>query len=332
MTAKVYILLLNWNGWRDTIECLESVFRLDYPDFRVIVCDNGSADGSLEKIRGWAEGRVPVDVPVEHPLHGLTSPPVAKPVRVAEYDRVAAEAGGDVHDHSRLVLIQTGANLGFAGGNNVGLRYALKRGDFSYVWLLNNDTVVQPDALSWLVARMAARPDAGMCGSTILLYDKPDTTWALGGGYLQPWLAHFQGLGDRKPYPGHGITTEYIESRLDYLAGASMLVAHDFLRDIGLMCEDYFLYFEEPDWAMRARGRYKLAFAGKSVLYHKVGASTALYDLSEKSSTANYLFRNFFKFYARFYPVILPVMAVKVLYKYLEYRYKRWKNPRTKLS
>jgi len=61
---SVYVVILNWNGWQDTIECLESVFRLDYPSFRVIVCDNGPRDGSPEHIRAWAEGslREPVQL------------------------------------------------------------------------------------------------------------------------------------------------------------------------------------------------------------------------------------------------------------------------------
>src|SRR5450631_1463343 len=117
---KVYILILNWNGWQDTIECLETVFRNDYPNYQVIVCDNDSTDSSLDKIKAWAEGRLePKNVENEY-LRALSSPPVAKPVTYREYSRTRAEKGGAADDGDvSLILIQTGANLGFAGGNNV---------------------------------------------------------------------------------------------------------------------------------------------------------------------------------------------------------------------
>src|SRR3972149_2191038 len=94
---KAYIIILNYNGWADTIECLESVFRNDYPDYRVIVCDNNSQDGSLEYIKAWAEGRLNAPVP-RNLLWEHSFPPVPKPVLYVEYNRVQAEAGGCVGD------------------------------------------------------------------------------------------------------------------------------------------------------------------------------------------------------------------------------------------
>src|SRR5664279_2479168 len=97
-----YIILLNWNGWQDTIACVESCRKLSYPNFRILIVDNGSTDNSEAILRE----RLP-----------------------------------------DIELLQTGANLGFAGGNNVGIRHALAQGA-DYVWLLNNDTVVDAEALS----------------------------------------------------------------------------------------------------------------------------------------------------------------------------------------
>ena len=82
---KVYIIIVNWNGWKDTIECLESVFRNDFPAYQVIVCDNGSQDGSLDKIKAWATGDQKNDVRIDNPLYSLSNPPVAKPVSFIEY-------------------------------------------------------------------------------------------------------------------------------------------------------------------------------------------------------------------------------------------------------
>lgn len=318
--VTVYVLIINWNGWQDTIECLESVFRNDYPDYRVIVCDNDSGDGSLERIKAWAKGAQVAEVLYNNPLHQLSQPPVAKPIKYVEYSRVHAEAGGRLTDcTARLVLIQTGANLGFAGGNNVGLRYALARDDFDFVWMLNNDTVIEPDALTRLVQRLKDRPDAGMCGSTLPFYSEPGKIWALGGGTYNKWIAKSRSIGCGESVTNN-LSATWVEARMDYLAGASMLVSRPFLRDVGLMNEEYFLYFEEPDWAVRGRGRFALSFAPDSIVYHKVGASIGNLD----KGSARYWFaarlaiRNRLLFTRRFFPIALPTVALVCLGSLLE--------------
>lgn len=272
--ARVSIVIVNWNGWADTVECLESVFRLDYADFRVIVCDNGSEDGSPLRIAAWAEGRLDVVVPVHHPLRRLSFPPVGKPVRYREYDRDTAERGGDpLGGDVPLVLIRTGANLGFAGGVNVALRYVRARRDSSYVWLLNNDTVVDGGALRAVVRRAAAGEDVGMCGSTLCDYDRPGMIQALGGARYNRWLAVGRCIGEGRTLED-AIPAERVERSMSYVVGAAMLVSSSFLSVIGLMREEYFLYFEEVDWAVRGRRRFALGYAADSRVYHKGGAST----------------------------------------------------------
>ena len=86
------------------------------------------------------------------PRQDLLSPTVKKPISCTVYDRQQAENGGDPDSDPRLVLIRAGDNLGFAGGNNVGLKYALARSDLDYVWLLNNDTIVDLLSLQALVS------------------------------------------------------------------------------------------------------------------------------------------------------------------------------------
>lgn len=322
MNKYVYILILNWNGWGDTIECLESVFRLDYPCFRVIVCDNASSDGSLEKIRAWAEGRLDAYVPADHPMRSLSFPPVAKPLACDIHDRFAAESGGRVGDTPAITMIRTGANLGFAGGNNVGLRHALARDDFDFVWLLNNDTVVRPDALSQMVQRMGERPDAGICGSLMPYYDAPDVIWTTGGGTFNHWLAKSHSLDNRFPLSAAS-PRGTVEQRMKYIAGASMLVSKAFLRNIGLMCEEYFLYFEEPDWCFRSRGKYALAYADRSVVYHKVGISTSRHDKGPDRSAESYFFRSQILFTAKFFPLALPLVVLRVMVNRLKSAYRR---------
>ena len=307
---KVYIVILNWNGWRDTIESLESVLRNDYPSFQVVVCDNDSNDDSLDHIKEWATGGVQAPAPDDPSLRQLVVPPVQKPIAFVEYDRTLAELGGRAEDaETPLILIQTGANLGFAGGYNVGLRYALARGDFAYIWLLNNDTVIAPNALTALVSRMQERPDAGQCGSRLLFYDAPGTVQALGGASYNRFFASAKHVGAFSP-ADQPVDPPRIESCLDYVVGASLLVSRSFLRDIGLLSEDYFLYHEEIDWATRARGRYGIAYAHESIVYHKEGGSTgSSRDPALKSRTADYYsIRSRLRFTRAHYPLILPTV------------------------
>ncbi|MDD2366348.1 MAG: glycosyltransferase family 2 protein [Desulfuromonadaceae bacterium] len=289
---RVYIILLNWNGWRDTVECIESLLLLEYPNFRIVLCDNGSNDGSLDKIKDWANRRS---------------------VRYFECQRTLAESGVSERSDAILTLISNGENLGFAGGNNVGIRYAITRKDGYYFWLLNNDTVVKPDALIHLVARMQEQSSIGICGSTILSYNNRRRIQALGGGQYCRWIGLPWHYGRFRNY-NNKINYSKAESRINYVEGASMLVSRSFLEKVGLMCEDYFLYFEEADWAIRAQNYFKLGYAPESIVYHKVGASIGTNsNPSKKSYTSDYYnIKNRLLFTRRFYPAALPTVLMVI--------------------
>ncbi|MBI5750776.1 MAG: glycosyltransferase family 2 protein [Hydrogenophilales bacterium] len=272
--SRVCIVLVNWNGWRDTIECLESVFRLDYTDFTVVVCDNDSSDDSLERIKEWARGELIVS-PSNPTLAHLVTPSIPKPLIWADYDRAEAERGGDLAEHPPLVLIQTGANLGFAGGNNVGFRYALARGDADYIWALNNDTVVDAGALRALIDRMGETSGRGIVGSTLIFYAEPDRVQAFGCASYSKKIGLAAPIGCGCSIGAVPVDPTSVEKNAAYVVGASMLVSRTFLEQVGLMCEDYFLYFEELDWAERGRKLgFSSLYAPLSIVYHKVGAAT----------------------------------------------------------
>lgn len=311
----VYVVILNWNGWRDTVECLESVCRSDHTNYRVIVCDNNSHDGSFEHIKAWADGRLNVWANTEEPLREMSFPPTAKSIPIVEYDRADAESGGDSSDSdSKLILIQTGDNLGFAGGNNVALRYALSRNDFDYVWLLNNDTVVQFNGLTKMIERMSSSPTAGMCGCTLRYYHRPDEVQAYGGARYNKWFAVPHRIDPT--YDANGVLNrESVEEQMRYVIGASMLISKRFLQDIGLLSEDYFLCFEELDWATRASGRYSLCYAQESVVYHKDGKSIGhTGDRKRRSLIADfYNISNRLVFTRKYYRWALPTVYIGLM-------------------
>ncbi len=309
---RVYIVILNWNGWKDTLECLESVLRLNYPNYGIVVCDNASTDGSLEKLQSWAEGKLLSSCASSQLAH-LSYPPVPKPLACISTTADEIDAGREIPD-AKLLLIQTGRNRGFAGGNNVALRFLLERRQFDYVWLLNNDTVVDRDSLSAAVERMAHKPQAGMCGSTLVRYHQPGCVQAHGGSVYNRWVARGGHIGQSQSLATLP-QAESIERRMAYVVGASMVVSRSFLNDIGLMNENYFLYFEEIDWATRARGKYQLAYAPKSIVYHKEGQSigTAIKRVDQSLLAEYYGSRNRLTYTILHCPFAVPTVALALL-------------------
>jgi GT2 family glycosyltransferase len=294
---RVAIVLVNWNGRKDLLECLETVFRLEYPDYYVVVCDNASSDGSVDALLAWRTDAEPVKCESPEFDRLLTTP----------FDRSAIPLvhlrnGGPCRapiSRGTLVLIETGANLGFAGGNNVGIRNAFAVGEADFVWLLNTDTVVQPDALNQLVTRASLEDCPGIVGSSLVYYWKPDTVQAMGGARLDARTLRTPHIGIGKSIASIPDDPRTVERDMAYVVGASMLVSRNFIKTVGLMCEDYFLYFEEIDWAMRSNGLFGLAYAPASVVYHKVGGSSAR---TVSSTALRYLYANRLKFVARFLP------------------------------
>lgn len=289
--SRVYVIVVNWNGCKDTIECLESLLLLEYPDFRVVVCDNGSQDDSVIELCEWGEQAFGSAV-------------------WQVLSRTVAENGGGSSD-AMFTLVTNGANLGFAGGTNVGLRYALACGDADFCWLLNNDTVVEALALTKMVERMNEKPDASMCGSTLREYDDRSRIQALGGATYYKWLGVAWHIGrtiSGDVLPGQAL----VEKRMDYVVGSSLLVRATYLKKVGLMAEDYFLFFEEIDWVFRGQGRYSLAYAQNSVVYHKMGASigTATNPLRKSYQCDYYTLRNRLHFTRRYCPSALPGLYV----------------------
>jgi len=300
MTAEVVIVLLNWNRWRDTLECLESVYNLDYSSFSVVVVDNASTDDSRERILEWvcARNREPVGIKV-----------APKPPLVLDDD--IGSFTSDALSHGEFVYVQSSHNGGFASGCNLGIRLALIS-NANYVWLLNNDTTVDPNALTGLVLKTESDKSTGMCGSLLCYYHDHDIVQAVGGVKFNYYRALGRQLGQ-----GQRIDDPEIK-RLSgkaptYISGASMLVRTDLFREIGLLEEGYFLYFEEIDFAERARTSCKLAISIDSVVFHKEGSTIGTASLSARSPLSQYyLNRNLIRFYALRRPLLLPIALMRV--------------------
>jgi GT2 family glycosyltransferase len=285
----IAIIIVNWRGWRDTVECLHSLLALRNAKYRVIVCDNNSGDASVDMIEKWARGEFTPQLTGSAWAEIREFDRLPHPVsyqRVGHGENIAQLANGS---EPLVTIIEADANLGFAGGTNAGLRHAMTDPRFTHFWLLNNDTVVHADAAAMLLSRGEECHQIGLCGSRIMRFDDPGKIQACGGSRYEWGRAWGHAILD-SPFD-----RDHVESQLSYISGASTFATRSFVEQVGLLSEDYFLYFEEMDWVVRAAERFCLAYAPQSIVYHKEGKSigSSSFDrpsnLSLRYMTANRL-------------------------------------------
>jgi hypothetical protein len=220
---KVAIVVLNWNGRDDTIECLRSLEVLDYSNQRVIVVDNSSSDGSVGALR---------------------------------------------RNCDNVELIENSTNLGFAEGNNVGIRRALLT-DPAYVLLLNNDTVCSSDFLSRMIDFMEGNRDVGLCNPVQYSYNDRETILAAGGtlNFVGQSSLNAQGLKDMKL--GRPFETTYA-------SGACLLIRGDLLRALGFLDGEMYFGAEDVDISLRFWiAGYRIVVVPDSIIFHKHSVSVS---------------------------------------------------------
>jgi len=295
---KMAAIVLNWRSPHDTICCIRSLLSLDVP-LDILVVDNASGDSSLKKIEealaaGQSEA---LERGMQYVIHS--------------YDGTYPTDSGS---SNLVLLVQAEKNGGYAYGNNIGLRIALAQPDIEYFWILNSDTIV-PDSssLSELARRMEEDKKLGLCGSTVVYLSHPDTIQTQAGGRFYPETGRSDQIGAGVKLDAQADQAS-VEKELSYVNGAATFVRRAFLDEIGLMDERYFLYFEELDWAFRAKGKFKLGYAPKSIVLHKVGGSIGTSDTEIRSPTSTYyLTRSKLKFLIRFSKRSCPVFALDLL-------------------
>ena len=299
MSSKIAIVILNWNGWQDTCACLESLLVL-IPQTsagvvkQIIVCDNSSSNDSILHLREW----------FQH-----------KKISLFEYNSADIDTyiPSDSIMQPQFTLLHNGDNLGYAGGNNRGIAFALKDANIDWVWILNNDTLLTSDALQQLLQVALEDKQIGICGSSLVYEHDRITVQAVGARY-NPYFAIGQHLSAHQPI-SHLQTLPLFVENIDYVVGAAMLVSRAFIENTGEMSESYFLYFEEIDWAMRNQKRFKLGVATRSIVYHKEGASIQgkQKQYNKSSYTADYYrVRNQIRFTQRFYPLYTPLVRLSL--------------------
>jgi len=302
-TPKVIVLLLNWRNSKDTVDCLESIVKSrDSEIAGVVLCDNGSRDGSIELFEKWFKEK---KLGYTHLIFNAKS-------NFESIESNSLEKNG-----LPFYLIDNQQNLGFAAGNNTGIEFIRTNLDFDYIYLLNNDTEIVTNTVSAMVQKFKETPDVGLCGSKIIYSSLPNTVQTLGGAEFNRVFGRAVNIGAMSDV-SVPIDEVQVSNRLDYIHGASMMISKSCLSLIGTMEESYFLYFEEIDWAERAKAEgFKLVFANNSIVYHKEGASIgSSYDKNMRSSLSTYYMTSSrLRFMMKFYPYFLPTVYLLHLYQ-----------------
>jgi GT2 family glycosyltransferase len=270
MRNKVYIVLLNYNGFLDTMECLESVLKLDYENFQIIAVDNSETQIPFENLTNWALGNFTIE---ETAFENLVFPLEQKPL---DFCTISENGFLEKELNEKIVFVKANQNNGFAAGNNIALKYILKFGTSdSYIWLLNNDTVVDKEALSIIAEQMSLHQEGKyIYGTPLLDYYNPKTVQSIGGVYNKK-TGLSSHIGDGKNTDDYDTNFDEIIRSIDYPIGASMLIKMPFLEELGLLSEDYFLFFEELDWVSRAKAiGGKVSILNYFGVFHKQGGST----------------------------------------------------------
>ncbi len=247
ISPLVYIILLVWNNSSDTIACIESLFKIKYKNWKIILVDNASTNDAIQEIHQWAKHKS-----VDHLIH--------------------------------FILLQE--NLGFSGGNNAGMEYAIKN-NADYVLLLNNDTIVTDDFLNHLIATAQKIKDVGLLGCKIKYFTETSKVWFSGGyiNFLKGCGSHYE--------------DDYNDDReCDFITGCLMLIPSQVLKHVGLFDDRYFLLSEDTDLSYRIKkAGYRLVTTNKVVIYHKI--STAIGGRYSKRNQY-YFHRNRMLFFKKF--------------------------------
>lgn len=265
---KVSIIILNWNNWKDTIECLESINQIDYSNYNLVIVDNNSNDESITRIMDFSHGYLDVKSKF------FDYKPRENFINIQEYTREESlktkePPFKDLKFDKEIILIKNEINYGFAEGNNIGIRYALRIFNPDYILLLNNDTIVDKKFLGEMVNTGENDENIGIVGPKIYYYDEPETIWCI-GGKISWKLARGIHIGTNE------IDNEQYEEEkeFDYVSGSAFLIKKEVLEEVGLMDKNFFLYFEETDLSLRASIKgYKSVYSPKAKVWHKVSQS-----------------------------------------------------------
>jgi len=273
-----YIIILNYNGWKDTIECLNSLSCIQ-EDCKIVLIDNKSTDDSIDKLEKWIQNQKELS--------------------------------------SNLIFIKSSENNGYAAGNNIGIKYVESQEDAQFIWILNNDTLIQEDTFKNLINcyKNLENENIALLGSKILNED-----------------FSIQSIG----YLNSKYTEDEIKSKssieVEHISGCSIFFRANKIKEIGYIPEEYFLYYEETDWmkSIKQKG-FKIFTCLSSQLIHKHAKSTGgiyspfvIYYMTRNQILFNKKYLNSIQYY-----LFITKMISRNLLKIIFYSFKNLKSSKS---
>ena len=255
MYPRVSVIILNWNGTKDTIECLQSFKAVTYDNYQLILVDNGSEPEKLQELKDWCNLNYK---------------------RIYNYTRIQTEnkeyvcnLTSDIYEKNSLIIIENGENLGFAAGNNVAIRFSLALG-YEYTLLLNNDTTVEANFLTELMDLMLHNNTIVALTPQIRYFHDKERIWNCGGRIA--WYANrIYNYANKK----YSVLPKVDFIKIEFITGCALLFQP--LRT-GILSELFFFGEEDVEFSLRLKkNKLGVACALKSIIYHKVGGSISHY-------------------------------------------------------
>jgi GT2 family glycosyltransferase len=254
-TARVAPVIVNWNGWEDTLDCVRSLLGATWPAIDIVIVENGSSNDSWSRL---------VDFCVHEGLDHRTVTCNEKGM-LAQSPEPPPES---LINGKRVHLLHSPVNLGLCRGTNLGMDYAIRCG-CDYLVMLNNDTVCTPGFLEPLVQTASGAERAGLVGGLIARWEQQDSVWWAGGVFDS--FLETQRIGDGRP------VADYLDGPVretEWISGCMTLMASAVFQRLGGLDESFFIWSEEWDQSLRARAAgYRLYINPASLIYHKVGRS-----------------------------------------------------------
>lgn len=261
LNSKLSIILVNWNGSEDTINCLNSIASSSFRDYFVVVIDNGSKEDQILKLKNC----------------GL-----------------------------KFFLIEAGDNLGYTGGNNLGISYAL-RFNPEFILLLNNDTFIEQNALQEMILSASSDLSIGILSPKILFHPRRNLIWSAGTVLDKRFL-----MGHLRGYNTVDAGQYDTDTDSDYVTGCAMLIRTQVVLDIGFLGDDYFAVCEDLDYCARAkRAGYKIWYAPKSVIWHVESASSGGHEAPQY---VYYQTRNYFIYHTMWADNFIQLASSRAYY------------------
>lgn len=246
VNKKLAIILVNWNGSDDTVNCLKSIEKSSFRDYSIVVVDNGSCEDELLKIKNCS---------------------------------------------INFTLIEAGENLGYTGGNNLGIKYCLEYNP-DFILLLNNDTYIDVNALQNIINFAYSDEKIGILSPKILFHPLRSLIWSAGTFLDKRFL-----MGYLRGYKDEDVGQFNSPAELDYVTGCAMLIRAAVVLDIGFLCNDYFAVCEDLDYCARAKDAgYKIQYVPDSVVWHIESASSGGHEAPQY---VYYQTRNYYLFHSR---------------------------------